>query len=46
MASPWRSQIGEIRDRFKMKTFFREHYVFDQKLTKPRQIQSEDLFFL
>ena len=40
----WRP-FGEIRDRFKVKTFFvRDHYVFwDKMLTKPGQIQNHFL---
>ena len=43
---PWRSLIREIRDRFKVKTFQRSPGFWEEKSTKPRQIQIEDLFLL
>ena len=41
----FRNEIQEVRDRFKVKTFFLENFkVFGQNQENPRQIQSEDLF--
>ena len=31
---PWRTQIREIRDRFQVKTFFRDHQNFATKIKK------------
>ena len=51
-APPWRSLIREIRERFKVKAFFRDHYVFGTKIRRNRDrfrvrnsFSREDLLF-